>query len=58
MKIVRQHGFRSVAFPIIGAGSGGFDESGALTLMQQALAGIEHSAEVIIVRYRRRRSAE
>jgi O-acetyl-ADP-ribose deacetylase (regulator of RNase III) len=53
MEIVRQQGFRSVAFPVIGAGTGGFGESGALVLMQEALAEIEHGAEVIIVRYRR-----
>ncbi len=54
MEIVTQQGFRSVAFPVIGAGTGGFGESGALALMLEALARVEHSAEVIIVRYRRR----
>ena len=48
----REHGFRSVAFPVIGAGSGGFDEARALEVMRTALdAGVEE-LEVTVVRYR------
>lgn len=54
MEITRQHGFHSIAFPVIGAGTGGFGEEGALALMREALAEVEHSAEVVLVRYRRR----
>lgn len=53
MQLVNQHHFRSVAFPIIGAGTGGFGEEGALHLMLEALAPIETNAEVVIVRYQR-----
>ena len=53
MSIVREHGFASVAFPVIGAGSGGYREEAALQLMQQAFAGVEANAEVRVVRFRR-----
>ncbi|MDF1565865.1 MAG: macro domain-containing protein [Deltaproteobacteria bacterium] len=53
MALVEQEGFASVAFPVIGAGSGSFDEEGALRLMQEALAGLSSRAEVRIVRFRR-----
>lgn len=54
MEIARQQDYHSIAFPVIGAGTGGFGEEGALALMLEALAEVEHSAEVIIVRYRHR----
>lgn len=53
MQIVQQQGFRSVAFPVIGAGTGGFGAAGALALMQETLATVEYGGEVIIVRYSR-----
>jgi O-acetyl-ADP-ribose deacetylase (regulator of RNase III) len=53
MAIVNQQGFASAAFPVIGAGTGGFGESGALEIMLAAFAEIESRAEVRIVRYRR-----
>lgn len=53
MQIVNDAHFSSVAFPIIGAGTGGFGESRALELMTSALAKIESSAEIIFVRYNR-----
>lgn len=53
MAIVKQQGFSSVAFPIIGAGTGGFGESGALEIMLAAFAEIGSPAEVSIVRYHR-----
>lgn len=52
MSLVNAHQYRSVAFPIIGAGTGGFGEDGALTLMLDAFSELETSAEVIVVRYR------
>ncbi len=55
MAIVNQEGIHSIAFPVIGAGTGGFGESGALAVMQQALAEVESSAEVVIVKYKKRR---
>lgn len=53
MRIVMAERFASVAFPVIGAGAGGFAEQDAIALMQQALAGIEANAEVRLVRFRR-----
>ncbi|QAT89223.1 appr-1-p processing domain-containing protein [Corallococcus coralloides] len=47
-----EHGFRSVAFPIIGAGSGSFDEDRALELMREAL-GDAPDFDVRVVRFRR-----
>jgi O-acetyl-ADP-ribose deacetylase len=51
--LVNQHQFQSVAFPIIGAGSGGFREESALELMQSALASEMTDAQVLFVRYRK-----
>jgi O-acetyl-ADP-ribose deacetylase len=48
----REHGFRSVAFPVIGAGSGGFDEARALEVMRAALEAGSGELEVTVVRYR------
>jgi O-acetyl-ADP-ribose deacetylase (regulator of RNase III) len=53
MALVEKHQFRSVAFPVIGAGTGGFGESGALDLMLQAFATVESAAEIRVVRYHR-----
>jgi O-acetyl-ADP-ribose deacetylase (regulator of RNase III) len=49
----REHAFRSLAFPVIGAGSGGFDEARALELMRSALEAGAGELEVTVVRYRR-----
>lgn len=53
MRIVAERAFASVAFPVIGAGSGGFDEERALALMHEALAGVDVDARVVFVRFRR-----
>ncbi|QRN96748.1 macro domain-containing protein [Archangium violaceum] len=50
----REHGFRSVAFPVIGSGSGGFDEARALEVMVSALEASDADIDVTVVRYRRR----
>lgn len=57
MALVNQHHFKSVAFPIIGAGTGGFGEDGALQLMMEAFRNIETGAAVTIVRFRKRQRA-
>jgi O-acetyl-ADP-ribose deacetylase len=54
MRLVDAGGFTSVAFPVVGAGTGGFGEDGALKLMLEAFAGITSDAQVTIVRYRPR----
>ncbi|HEX2951836.1 MAG TPA: macro domain-containing protein [Armatimonadota bacterium] len=53
MTIVNQHGFTSVAFPVIGAGSGSFNQERALAILHDELAKIETEADVVIVRYRK-----
>jgi O-acetyl-ADP-ribose deacetylase (regulator of RNase III) len=55
MAIVDREGYASVAFPIIGAGTGGFGEDGALRLMQEALAPLASPAQVVFVRFRPKR---
>lgn len=52
MAIVQQRGISSVAFPIIGAGSGSFREEAALEVMRRALADLESGCRVSIVRFR------
>ncbi len=53
MGLVNQHGFSSVAFPIIGAGTGGYRQEEALQLIIDAFAGLMSCASVTVVRYRR-----
>lgn len=52
MALVHQHGFTSVAFPVLGAGSGGFDEAAAVGLMEDELARHQGAARVRVVRFR------
>ncbi len=52
MNIVRKHGFRSIAFPIIGSGSGNRRRDKALAVMLDAFQRIDVDADVVIVRYR------
>lgn len=49
----RERGWRSVAFPVIGAGSGGFDEPRARELMREALEAGAGELDLLLVRYRR-----
>jgi O-acetyl-ADP-ribose deacetylase len=51
MAVVAEQGYRSVAFPVIGAGSGGFDRERALAIMHDELERIESDARVRIVQY-------
>ena len=53
MCIVNNKQFKSIAFPIIGTGSGSFNEARALGLMQSVFATMESEARVVIVRFRR-----
>jgi O-acetyl-ADP-ribose deacetylase (regulator of RNase III) len=53
MQIVTDKGFPSVAFPVIGAGSGGFDEAKAMGIMIDAFQSISSEAQVVVVRFRR-----
>jgi O-acetyl-ADP-ribose deacetylase len=53
MQLVVAEGFSSVAFPIIGAGSGGMGEDRALAVMVEAFRGVISSSRVVVVRFRR-----
>ena len=52
MSIVNARGFTSVAFPIIGSGSGNRSREKALAIMLNAFAEMDSPAEVVVVRYR------
>jgi O-acetyl-ADP-ribose deacetylase (regulator of RNase III) len=54
VKLAESHGDRSLAFPLIGAGSGGFDPERALRIMLDELQSIEPPIEIRIVRYRKK----
>ena len=49
--LARTKGYRSIAFPIIGSGTGGFSADKALTIMQSEIEGIDYEGEVRIVRF-------
>ena len=51
MEIVKECSFQSVAFPIIGSGSGNRSRSKSLKLMMEAFQPIDSDARVIIVEY-------
>jgi O-acetyl-ADP-ribose deacetylase (regulator of RNase III) len=53
MALVNACSYMSVAFPVVGAGTGGLGESGALQIMQGAFETVETKAAVTIVRYRK-----
>ncbi|XCN73986.1 MAG: macro domain-containing protein [Candidatus Electrothrix aestuarii] len=53
MNIVKKEGYRSVAFPLIGAGSGNRNQEWSLGLMLETFKQIETPARVAIVRYRK-----
>jgi O-acetyl-ADP-ribose deacetylase len=48
-----EHGFRSIAFPLIGAGSGGLNQERAQAIMLDELQKLESPLEVTVVVYRR-----
>lgn len=52
MQIVNQQKYDSVAFPIIGAGSGNFKIDRALGIILDELAKVETNADVLVVRYK------
>lgn len=54
MRLVEENRWESVAFPIIGAGSGGFDRAKALEIMKDELARIQSAAKVILVEYEKK----
>ena len=49
--VADQNGFRSIAFPMIGAGSGGFDQAKAKQIMIDELQRLDLPLEVLIVAF-------
>lgn len=54
MRIAAERGYRSIAFPLIGAGTGGFNPERAQAIIAEELRGIEFDGEVRIVCFRPR----
>lgn len=54
MVLAKQKGYQSIAFPLIGAGSGGGKAERVLAWMQREVEAIDFDGEVRIVRYRPR----
>ncbi len=52
MAIVEREGFASVAFPLIGAGSGSFNAEKSLAILLDELKQIESPSRVVVVEYR------
>ena len=53
LTIARERGYRSIAFPLIGAGTGGFSPERAIDIMQDETREIDYDGEVRFVRFRR-----
>jgi len=58
MKLVIDRGYQSVAFPLIGAGSGGGDEATVLSWMTEELRKIEFEGQIVLVIYEKRRKIQ
>jgi O-acetyl-ADP-ribose deacetylase len=52
VQLASQEGFRSLALPLIGAGTGGIGADKSLALTLEALAEVEFAGELRVVRYR------
>ena len=53
MTLARQRGFRSIAFPLVGAGSGGGRAERVRAWMVDEFASIEFDGLVVVVRHPR-----
>ena len=54
IRLATKEGFRSIAFPLIGAGSGGRKKERVLAWMREALASLDYDGDVRIVVWRRK----
>lgn len=57
LALASERGYRSIAFPLIGAGSGGRNADKVLVTILDTLKTIDYDGEVRVVRYRKRRRA-
>lgn len=53
LAVAQERGWRSLAFPILGAGSGGFDAEKAEAIMLDELRKSDADLQVVVVRFRR-----
>jgi len=53
MKLAEQASLRSIAFPILGAGAGGFNAGKAESLMLEAFHQLNSPVQVTLVRYKK-----
>jgi O-acetyl-ADP-ribose deacetylase len=53
LAIAREQGYRSVAFPLIGAGTGGYSPEKVLEIMRDEAGKHEYDGEIRMVGYRR-----
>jgi O-acetyl-ADP-ribose deacetylase (regulator of RNase III) len=53
IRIAREHSFASIAFPLIGAGTGGGSMEKVEKLMIEQLGMEEYSGSIVIVRYKK-----
>lgn len=51
-ELARAHGYRTVAMPVLGSGSGGFPQELAITIMRQAVLAEVDRLDVTIVQWR------
>jgi O-acetyl-ADP-ribose deacetylase (regulator of RNase III) len=51
--LATEHGFESVAMPLIGAGTGGGGEEAVLRIVEDQLGRVEFSGRVVVVRHDR-----
>ncbi len=51
LRLATKHGFRSVAMPLIGAGSGGGDQATVQALIESQLAASDYQCRSVVVRY-------
>lgn len=51
LSLARERGFKSIAFPVIGSGTGGLAVARAIEVMQDEASGCEFEGEVRIVRF-------
>lgn len=54
LRIARERGYRSIAFPLIGAGTGGVSAERALAVMLDEARTTDYGGEVRLVRFRAR----
>jgi O-acetyl-ADP-ribose deacetylase (regulator of RNase III) len=58
IKLAAERGFQSIAFPLIGAGTGGGSTENILSIMQDELSQLEFNGHIRIVRFCKPTSAQ